>query len=450
MAADLITRAIDAGRRALGALVALVGCAGLIVGACAAPAAALCGDLTGDGHVRSSDALRALQLAIGRDYEARGDVASAAPPDGLVSSTDALVILQSATSADVPSCAAATATRVAAVTASIDFATGGIAEIALADFRVLRHQLGFAAGDSVIRASDDRVFVLNRFASNNVQELDHDSLDTLSQCSVGTGANPHDLTAIAEDRGYVTLYDKPGLAVVDLSSGPGCGGFVAGHVDLTPWSDDDGVPEMDQSVMVGERLFVALQLLERTSFFVPTGPGRLAVVDTTTDTVTTAIDLAIENPFAETKGLVYHAASDRIYVGGPGNLFTDLDDGGIEIVDPVGLRSEGIVITGAELGGDLTDFVLVGTERAYALVADARFEVSLVEVDLGTRQVVATLASSEFLISDIELDESGTLCMADRDPLRPGLRCFDIADNSELTDEPVYPGLTPFNLVFLR
>ena len=75
---------------------------------------------------------------------------------------------------------------------------------------------------------------------------------------------------------------------------------------------------------------------------------------------------------------------------------------------------------------------------------------SLVELDLTTRSVVDTLIQSDYSISDIELDESGVLCAADRNPLAPGLRCFDIANNVELTEEPVFSGLMPFNVVFRR
>jgi hypothetical protein len=94
--------------------------------------------------------------------------------------------------------------------------------------------------------------------------------------------------------------------------------------------------------------------------------------------------------------------------------------------------------------------VIVGTRRAYAIVADQGFVASLVEVDLATRTVVDVLATSPFSLSDIELSEGGLLCLADRDPFEPGVRCWDIADNREVTDQPVYPGLSPFNVAFTR
>ncbi len=420
-----------------------------VIASHAVPAQALCGDLGGEGTLRASDALAILKLSATGGYDPTGDLAVAGAADGRLTATDALVALRAALDGSVPRCAAATATRMLVITASEDFATGGIAAIGLDGFEVLQHQLGFAAGDSVVRHQMNRFFVVNRFGANNIQELDTAGLGTLRQCSVGLGANPHDIVAVSPTKGYVTLYDRPWLAIVDPSAGASCAGFVTGTIDLSALADADGIPEMDQSVLVGDRLFVALQLLDRKRFFRPSGPGRLAAIDTRNDTVAGTIELELANPFAETKGLTYHARSRRIYVAGPGTLFTDLTDGGIEVVDPATLTSQGLVMTGAELGGDLSDLVLLGRDRAYALVAGPDFVVSLVELDLAIGRVTDTLATSEFLFSDIEMTEDGTLCVADRDPFDPGMRCFAVADNHELTAAPINPGLSPFNFTFV-
>ena len=60
---------------------------------------------------------------------------------------------------------------------------------------------------------------------------------------------------------------------------------MTSSIDLSPWADDDGFPEMDQMVLVGDRLFVSIQRLDRTDFFRPTGKGALVVGDTTDDSV---------------------------------------------------------------------------------------------------------------------------------------------------------------------
>jgi hypothetical protein len=415
-------------------------------------AAALCGDLTGDGRLAASDALASLKTVVTGGYHAGGDLDTGSGTDGVLTVTDALALLRAATQGEIPPCAAAVERRLLVATSAIDFANGGLAELALEDFSVLRSRRSFTDGDSVLRLQEGRTLILNRFAANNLQEIDCTSngFTTAMQCSLGVGANPHDVVLVSRDKGYVSRYDKPNLAIIDFTVDSSCSGFVTKLVSLAALADDDGIPEMDQMLLVGDRLFVALQLLDRPRFFVPTGPGLLAVLDTASDELVDSVQLTISNPFAETKGLIFHEPSGRIYVGGPGTLYTDLGDGGIEIVNPETLLSEGVVMTGAELGGDLTDFVIVGTRRAYALVAAEGFIASLVEVDLATRTVVDVLATSEFSLSDIELSEAGLLCLADRDPFEPGVRCWDISDNRELTEGPVYPGLSPFNLTFTR
>jgi hypothetical protein len=417
----------------------------------AEPVFALCADVDGNGRIAASDALGALNLALDSGYSARADIAAAGAPDGSVTSTDALAILMSAVAGDIPGCAAALENRVIATTASCDFATGGLTEVATDSFEVVRHKLGVVDADSVIRKWGDRFFVLNRFRGSSVVEIDPSSkLEPIWGCSVGAGSNPHDIAVVSDTKAYVSRYDATTLAIVDLSRGPGCKDFTTGTIDLSPYADADGVPEMDQMVIVGDRLFVAIQRLDRNSFFRPAGAGALVVINITNDEIADVIELEVDNPFVESKGLVYDEASERIYVGSPGDLFTDLDDGGIELVDPDTLTSAGVVISGTDFGGDLTDFALVGSSRGYAVVAGENFEASVVEFDLTTRTTSEALATSPQLLSDIETTESGALWLADRHCSNPGFRVFDIRNNTETTSAPIYPGLTPFNLVFGR
>jgi len=417
----------------------------------ARPALALCGDATGDGYITASDALMTLTAAVSGGYDAKLDVAAAGGVDGHVTATDALVILGAAVAPLVPNCAAADE-RVAIVSAaSCDFATGGLAAVDVDDFTVLERVIGSVEADSIVRVRDNRVFVVNRFSGSSVQEIDpDDALKTLWRCNVGAGSNPHDIVLIAPDKAYVTRYDAISIAIVDPSVGKSCEGFVRGYIDLSPWADADGIPEMDQMVRIGDRVFVAVQRLDRDDFFRPAANGALVVLDVATDAAIGTVELELTNPFTETKGLVYDAALERILVGGPGTLFSDLDDGGIEAVDPKSLASLGVLLTGADLGGDLSDFTMLGSSRGYAIVAAESFEASVIEFDLASGVSGGPLITSQQLLSDIEVTEDGHLWLADRDCFDPGLRVFDVATNQEIMAEPIYPGLTPFTLDFIR
>ncbi|RMD81484.1 MAG: hypothetical protein D6815_11705 [Candidatus Dadabacteria bacterium] len=409
------------------------------------PAKALCGDLSGDGYVRASDALAVLSEAVRGRYDSRADLAPPGSGDGRVTATDALVALRAAVAGTTPWCPLAPA-RVVVSLAACDFVTGGLAAIDAAELGLAGQRPGAVAADTVLRWSGGRLFAIGRFGADAIAELDPDTLDVLWQCSVGAGSNPHDLVLVSPTLGYVSRFDSASLAIIDPSAGPSCQGFLRGEIDLGALADADGFPEMDQMALVGDRLFVALERLDRNDFFRPATNAALAVVDTSRNTLEGAVELTIENPFAETKGLIYDPDAGLLYAGGPGRLFTDLEDGGIEVVDPVSSTSLGLVASGKELGGDLTDFALAGSGRVFAIVADASFVASVIDFDVatGTRRL---LFRSPFLVSDIELSADGRLWVADRNCSQPGVRVFDVDDGHELTPDPIYPGLTPFNLL---
>lgn len=432
-------------------------CAGLLIAAAVAgalgplapQAAALCGDGTGDGYISATDGLTVLKAAVGGSYDPTIDVGVA--PDGIVTATDALVVLAASVSGAVPPCAAADRTAAIVSTASCDFASGGLASIRLADRAVERHVLGAVEADAVVRVQRDRAFALNRFSGSSIQEISTDgSLDTLWRCSVGAGSNPHDFLLIDDQKAYVSRYDAVSLAVVDPSVGPDCKGFVRGTIDLSAWADRDGVPEMDQMVLIDGFAFVAIQRLDRDDFYRPASGGALVVIDVESDAVVDTVELSISNPFAETKGLLHDPRSGRILVAGPGTLFSDLGDGGIEAVDPESRTSLGVLLDGSELGGDLLDLAMVGSKRGFAVVSNASFVASVVELDLETRVVGEPILTSAQNISDIEVSEDGTLWLIDRNCFEPGVRVFRVNGGSELTPSPIYPGLTPFTLDFIR
>ncbi len=423
---------------------------------------ALCGDADGDGYTQASDALWTLGAAVGLadpcptspgcDRLKRTDINRS----GNIEASDALATLQAAVGLrPTLGCAGALQKRALVATAGCGFISGGVAEIDLSTRSLVRHLPGLLSGDSVLREQDGRVFALNRFAANNVQELDPAAeLTTLWQCSTGP-ANPHDLVIDARGLAWISRYDSALLLLADPDAGPTCGDFLVDEIDLSAWADADGIPEMDQLLLRGDRLLVLLQLLDRNDLFRPSGPGRLLVIDTVSRSVLASTDLAISNPFAETKGLLLRPGSGELLVGGPGLLFSDLDDGGIQALDPDSLADHGLLITGNELGGDLVDFVMAGRDRGFALVADAVFTVSLVEFDLALGKVNRLLFASATLLSDLELADDGSLWLADHDcggdgPPAPGLLAFSAFTGQPLLDGPLATGLPPFNLLPLN
>lgn len=299
--------------------------------------------------------------------------------------------------------------------------------------------------DSVARAFGQIVYVINRFGADNIQALDAgNDFATLWQCSVGNGKNPHDIVRVSDDKGYVALFGG-GVAVVDLTPSPSCDDFIQQEIDLSSLADGDGIPEADRMVLVDGNLYVSLQRLDN---FAPSETSSLAVIDTSSDTLTGSILLSAPNPFGETKGLALDPESGKIVVAEVGNF--GVLDGGIELVDPATGMAEGHFITEEDLGGDINDFVIVSSTRAYAIVSDADFNNSLVRFDPSTGAVGPTLLTGSAFLPDVEYDPStDQLFLASQDFANPGVRVFG-ADDTEVTASPIDTGLPPFNINFVE
>lgn len=442
-------------------------CVAAIAGRVGIADGALCGDTSGNGFFSASDALQTLTLAVHSGYDRRGDVWPPSDGDDRITASDALESLMKAVAGVVPPCRGARATRAIVSTAPIDFSSGGFAVVDIAT-RAFSFRLGALSPDSVVRTPSGTPIIVNRRRYNSLQFLDVNAptLPNIKDCSVADGinSNPQDVVLVSPHKGYVTPYASGSLYVIDPAVlfdpgvDPACDGIITDHVDLSTF-DSDGVPEVDQMAVVGGNLFVSMQLLD-TQHQPTHGPARIAVIDTATDQVKTSIALSFANPFAATKGLPYDEFQNRIFVGGPGTIGSSLEDGAIEAIDPTSMQSAGVLLTGADVAANIFDFVIVGTDRAFAIIADDKSN-SVVDVQLSTRSIRKVLLSSTALITDIEMTELGELWVAYRGESksdRAGIRIFSVmgddpelttTDDAQPTPKPIALGQAPFTLAFI-
>ena len=329
-----------------------------------------------------------------------------------------------------------------------DFQRGSFATITLDEPRMvsparpdrLVHQ------DAVARTHGGLVYVVNRFHGDNIQVLDPaQDFATTMQCSVDPGSNPHDIAFVSDTKAYVTRFSDKQLYIVNPSAGSACDGFVLGTIDLSPYADADGYPEMDQMAVVGDRLYVSLERLDRRNFLQPADNAAIAVIDVNADAVIDVIPLTGKNPFSQKKGLVVRNGSIIVSEAG---LF-GITDGGIERVDLASGQAQGYFVTEADLGGDLTDFVLVSDDLGYAVISLPNFDNSLVRFDPRSGTLIDTVISGPLFISNIELNDRGEIYAADRTVGQHGVRIFRAADGAELTTAPLNLVLPPFDIVFV-
>jgi DNA-binding beta-propeller fold protein YncE len=319
--------------------------------------------------------------------------------------------------------------------------------VSLAPPRAAHACVAPVSSDPVARFAFGRVYVVNRRGADNVQVLDPGAgFATVAQFSVGNGANPQDIAVLSPGKAYVSLLNAPFLLVVDPRTGA-----ALDSIPLGAFADADGLPEAYKMWVRGDRVFLSL---ERLANFAPTDYSLLAVIDAGADTVVDcdpatpgvqAIRLTGLDPNGD---LAYDPAADVLLVGEVGQY--RVADGGVERVDPVGLRALGFETTEAQLGGELGEIALAPGGAAYAAVSDFGFTggARLVRYDRATGAVLDTLYSeSSASLADIEVNDAGELWLCDRSLTAPGMRVFDTATDAALAG-PIDVGAPPFTVCF--
>jgi len=305
--------------------------------------------------------------------------------------------------------------------------------------------------DPVVRQYRNKIYVVNRLYADNIQVLDPAlGYDTILEFSVGAGSNPQDIVFVNEERAYVSRYESNWLYEVNPSTGA-----ILDSIDLSVFSDADGLPEMSQMIVSGDTLFVQIQRIDR-SLWLPAPPSCLAVIDIRSNTV---IDVDAGTPGVqgiELTGLNPNGpmhcdrAEGRIYVAETGEYLAS--DGGIESVHMATLSAEGYVVTEGDLGGDVGIFGL-GSERGFVIVSDDWFwTVRLVSFSRSTGSVLDTLYSTDGYVPDMEVDTSSAqIFLCDRKVSAPGVHVFHTLTGAKMNASPIGTGiLPPADLVIVK
>jgi len=299
------------------------------------------------------------------------------------------------------------------------------------------------SSDTAARAFGSKVYVVNRYTFDNIQALDAaNGFQTVIQFSVGNGSNPQDIAVVSDSKAYVSRFQNKSLWVGDPQSGN-----LSKEIDLSAYADADGIPEAAKMVLVGNRLFVALQRLDSQNYYVPTDKSSLVVINADTDAAVTVIDLAKTNPVTN---LIYNKGDGKIYIGCAGAFQSfgyTTPDGGVETISvdtaTDTYTANGTVIDEATLGGDISALAIVSSTQAYALVSDASFNNYVVRFNPETGLKEATLYTTSAYVPDMAMDGSGYLYLADRTLTNPGVRVWDTATDQPVGG-PIWTGLPPY------
>lgn len=311
--------------------------------------------------------------------------------------------------------------------------------------------------DAVVNIVGDRVIVVNRQGGDSLQELDpDDAYATLSQESVGRGANPWSVIPVGDGTGWVPLYNDGVMQRVDLGPGP-AGSPIGEPVPLPTRFDADERPEPLDGFVFDGTLYVLLQGLGDYPRCTADSRGQLLAFDPITmapDPVfegESVLELAACNP------TTWQRLGDQLLIGHSGDHRVSaedpVDDGGLEIVDLRAGTSLGLVVNETDLGDrDVTHIAADPDDLSgivWMAIAGADFSAAVVPVTLDPIHVGPTGWESD-LGGVFDLDVAfGRVWIVDRTTDAPGVVVLDAENGAHLAG-PIDTGFPPFSLAVLE
>jgi hypothetical protein len=330
-----------------------------------------------------------------------------------------------------------------AVAAAGDFmspGTGVISRLDIDDLEMHQNVIqGAAQGDPVLRYIDGTLYVVNRFGSNNVTILDGKTLQLEEQISTGASSNPQDV-AVVGNKLYVPATGTAGVVVLTRGS------TDTTTIDLSALDTmgmDDGKPDCVSAYAVGTKVYVACGVLDN---FAAAEVGKIAVIDSATDTMITSVDMNYRNPY----GFFVRAPEGSTYTGdlliGSSPSLTTYTAGCIERVSTGDTPTVGCGPTNQQLGGfanklavsDDTLYIAVGTYDASFMNPTGVIR----SLDLATGTLAdAPLSATDELIIDVAACPGGDVVGMDQTLSATGLRVW--SGTTERTTDALSIGLPP-------
>jgi hypothetical protein len=300
------------------------------------------------------------------------------------------------------------------------------------------------SGNGILAAAGKRLFFVDQ-QQGVLDPIDPTSLglagDPIAAFAPGQDPaepNPHGVDLDADGRLWIARYGLGSLAVIDPS------GKIAATVSLSDL-DPDGVPDMEAVHADGDRVHVALELLDFTSdphgLVLPRGPGLIVTLDRKSHARAGTFALAGRNPFGRFAPM--DAAGSRFAIATPGQLFATDPGDGIDVVDFAQGSAEQL-ISEVELGGSATEVVIASPTEAYAIVAgDGQTSpTSLVRFNPSTRKRDAVLSSAtRFTHTGLAID-GGLVLVGDHTAEGAGILAFDrvtLASSGRITAHRLPP-----------
>lgn len=317
-----------------------------------------------------------------------------------------------------------------AVAITGDFQAGAPGVLAKLDTTALTVTQGLAptgaVGDNpVVRHIGHELFVVNSLDGNNVTILDDQTFAVVEQLGTGASSNPQDVAVVGQKL-YVPVYGGKGVAVLTRGSS------TIKTIDLSAF-DTDGKPDCASAITVGTDVYVTCQVL---ASFTAMKNGKVAVIDSATDTLRTSFDLTSKNPL----GLLEAGSAGKLLVATVD--FGSANVGCIEEITTGATPTSTCLVTNTKLGG-YSNRVVVVHDRVLAAVTGPGFPPafeSIVSFDFATT-TPTTLTPVNEAISDVVVCADGAIVVGDVTKTKAGLRVYGAT--GERTTDALPIGLPP-------
>ncbi|CAN5898049.1 hypothetical protein BH11MYX3_BH11MYX3_00740 [soil metagenome] len=305
---------------------------------------------------------------------------------------------------------------------------------------------GAIGEDPILRKKGDELLVVNRASGNNVTILDASTFALVEQLGTGAGTNPQDVAIIGDKLFVATLGNKGGVVLTR-------GSTAVEAIDLSI-DDPDGKPNCSSVYYANNNLYFACGLLDDTNVNLPPrGPGRIYVVNPTTNTIKQTITMNTNNPIA---------LFEQIPMGAPhgGDLLLPTIDFGtglgcVERIATSGtLGSAGCVVDNSELGTfafasrvAFSNPTTPSSATPLMFLGVASYPMGFVRnYDLASNMMLpGALTASTQVVNDLAICPGGELVIGDNPPppstAPNGLRVYQ--GSTEKTTTPLAIGLKP-------
>lgn len=317
-----------------------------------------------------------------------------------------------------------------------------------------------AESDITVAAHGGNYYRIGRFNIDNITKWNiTDTTAMLWQYSARTAdevsANPYDLIFASKTKAYLIRLDSPLIWIVNPEAAVQAE-FKIGEIDMSAYSDSDGLPEVAGGVIADGKLYVHMQRLNRDNNFAPENTAYVAVIDTTTDTeidtqqdngVLKGIPLTTRNPQR-----IEYLNDTGVLVQSVGNFFPAEYTGGIEKIDINDFSTTLLIDDGDDSNhpyGQISNFVLVDSETAYFLGYAGWQNISLFRFNPVTGEVADEAVSGYqgLDLRGLSVSPEGQVWISIASDMNPRISILDPATDMEVDSVDTY--LNPAKVVFV-